>query len=500
MPPKQGKGRTVFCGIGDYIRLKNPIFWDAIEALCMSKLVIPGKFSPGVAFIYPEESFLQKLIVKSMSPDDEGGERNVSQAMDWFKSLIIPDNIQSGDDAKAKVIGNRLLVTLPIDRDQTKKDKIVFSNGCVIEKDKEFHAIPKHNNISVWIATKGSPATEGEPYTAPRGVKGGSVIVLTVGEKMARTKRRRIATDLELDFQKNPTILCEPYLVAVSDLLNYLYTSHLELFKQIYPLLDPCPLVTFYLLVQPYRNIEHENGWIISHDVIDDWKYRYTPSTKIQEIKASYRTLFESTIADRFTEPGAIASTYNYYTERKNRVLTDLQRSSTIKDIRNEVEDAIKNVTHDYLKLSMADKTDMYLWICEFRYILRAIVLDVLELKADPVYKSVTDIFDHVKCVQPGDDFVGERIYTVSSMSSIVDEEQQQSLKRFIKSFDFPIIPFVEDIEKTSASLFAPDYDVDESVVPSRYEYTIVFNRITVPKGPEPPAAYNKTGIVPFSV
>jgi len=484
MPPKVGK-RKVFCGIGDYVNLKDPTFWDTVGQVCMTKYFIPSKREVGIAFIYPSDAVRKDIIEKSLD------QSTVEESINLIQSYLMPENLPTVEELVSKVnVGNKLKVAFTVDKKQSKGNVVVFEEGFSIEKDPEFVPIPRHGNISVWTIKSGVPPLTGKQYNAPvkkrvfsaGGVEGGAEIDETALQRTKRLntigKRLQLAMQVESKYLNNKDSSFDPYLDKVVSLLLYMKKHHYAEYIAIHPLLDSDPIVTFYLLLQPYRNILLKDGWFIPTEILfDDDATAWNGISAYRDAKADYITILREKLDVKvpITSGGAQVETQVLFYSSTNDIMVEVDKirvgfsnvfPNTPSLLCSEAEKIFKEnlFTMDakhrpYLPpttLKLLDNAETLLWVCEFRHIVRAIVAGI------GTEFSFNDLISHVRDVQPSDNYHTERFYTQYDycLSSIVMEQRIRATREFMYSTDFLFVT-----SSTDSSAFVSQVTPDDDMV-----------------------------------
>jgi hypothetical protein len=141
------KGVQKHCSVLNYIRHADEELYDLIQDLCIGRMFVPKRGSPGITFLRPDKSLLKQI--QSMAAGD-----NPEEAVEAIQSLVLLDNLSSireFDDKKSD-IPTYLRQKLPVMSADGKK--VTLKNGAEIHPDPEFEARGDRANISVYLISK----------------------------------------------------------------------------------------------------------------------------------------------------------------------------------------------------------------------------------------------------------------------------------------------------------------------------------------------------------
>lgn len=161
------------CSILNYIRHADKELHDLIQDLCIGRIFVPKRGSPGLTFLRPDKELLEKL------KKDASGD-NPEEAVAALQSMVLLDNYDSIEDFESNKndISTYLRKKLPVA--SVARGKVVLANGAEISPDKQFEARGDRSNISVYLLSRALVPTNTEPSAARTGapvskkVKGGA--------------------------------------------------------------------------------------------------------------------------------------------------------------------------------------------------------------------------------------------------------------------------------------------------------------------------------------
>jgi hypothetical protein len=239
------------CRIFQWVQTQDAAFADAIHDLCLEGALSPGGRATGVTFLYPKDkAYREEIIDKTYGDGDLPDE-----AVKMIESLIIPDALPTGADFNRRPVGSRLGVKYAVEEAAGKR--VQLAGGVELAPAEDFRPLARRaDNIAIWLVTKGRLPLTGEAYRPPtparRAAKGGAT-----GGDPALNDRQQLAAATEGAFDRcmrqDGCRTHDPYLAKVVSLLNYLKAQKPEVLLTVMPILDYDPLVTFYLLLEPYK-------------------------------------------------------------------------------------------------------------------------------------------------------------------------------------------------------------------------------------------------------
>lgn len=249
-----------YCRIFQYVEAQDPDLAAAVRDLCMEGAL--AAHGAGVTFLYPKEKSFREEIVEKTYSDADAASKLVS-------SLIIPDALLTGEDWQRKPVGNYAGVLYEVK--SASGANVVLkgedSEEVKLKRDDAFKTrSDKEGRLAVWTIVSGRPPLSGGEYHRPgrqRAPKKGAERKTATGGA-GNSARAALAGSVEAAY--NAAMLhdraksSDPYLSRVVGLLNHLRANQPELLKTLLPLLDWCPAVDFYLLVEPYKSGEKSDS------------------------------------------------------------------------------------------------------------------------------------------------------------------------------------------------------------------------------------------------
>ncbi|CAB5212864.1 unnamed protein product [Rhizophagus irregularis] len=250
-----------------------------------------------LTFLFPKDKkFHEELKEKVFN--DFGSE--AEEAVKMIKSLIIPDLLRTSANFLQREVGN--ILNVPFVVEKIEDSKVILEGGVELSPAKDFRPLPADANLAVWYVNKGRPPTEGEGYKKPRRVRqrtskkmGGSNYNPTKSMhriNITTSVEREYATTIDYanSFSQN-----NPYLNTVVGLLTFLKNNHTPEYEKILPVIDYDPLVTYYLLMEPYKT---RGEFLIEDNVLfgdGKWNGSRNANSTLSDFKAFFQAFDQST-------------------------------------------------------------------------------------------------------------------------------------------------------------------------------------------------------------
>jgi hypothetical protein len=248
MSKKKSSAPAKYCRIFQWIEAHDSDLAEAISQLCLEGALSAGR-TAGVTFLYPKDKAYRQEIADKAWTDE------ADEAVKLIESLIIPDALLSAADFNRRPIGSRLGVKYAVESADSKK--VVIAGDVELVQADDFQTLERRaGELAVWVVTKGRLPLTGESYSAPRSERRGKTAPATTGGS-GSSARLMLAARVESEYNdcmaRDGCRAFNPYLAKVVGLLNYLQARHPELLALVQPLLDYEPLITFYILLEPYK-------------------------------------------------------------------------------------------------------------------------------------------------------------------------------------------------------------------------------------------------------
>lgn len=267
-----------------YLEEEHNTLCTIIKDLGLTRALIPRK-NGGITFLIPHKELLKKIY--KLTYEDE-----TDEAIEIVNSLIVLDCLETVADwdRKRDDIPNKLKQKVPIDRVNTNGVKL--KTGAVI-KPSDFVPTKDRNNISVWHLSSGEIGCQNEmsnlKYVSTKKTQSSKY----VSNGSIENKRIKLAESMESAF--DTTRNTEKYLIYMATLLQLVKDEDRSLYNKIRPMIDASPVVSFYILVEPYKG---DNGmeYLIPGFIIQKCK------NKLPNALASWKSHFKLNISDEMKE------------------------------------------------------------------------------------------------------------------------------------------------------------------------------------------------------
>lgn len=461
-----------YCRIYQWIEAHDKALAEAIRDLCMEGALSP-KRKTGITFIYPTTSQRKQIIKDTYSSDP-------IKAIQQLDAHILRTALVPGCDFQ-KIISCRLGIIIKI-KNHTDTE-IILENGAKIVIAEDFIPLQK-DNIAVWLLESGEMPTEGEEIDQ-KIVHGRGEITDPQPVRHKSSARAILATTVEQSYNDcMRTDHCrsfDPYLSHVVSLLNFLKLHHKTVLNSILPLIDRDPIVTFYLLLEPYKTTNDHllgdvllfgakgwNGAQIYEGAVEEFYQYFNDLGDATEESATDRA-GHKTIPLIFSNVGMVRRNIDitriallgHEGDRVNKIATP-QAVRTFYEIlssTNTIADAHCVFPDDTLRQVPKLKK---LWQDELRFVLHAALQ---ELRHRPYSKETYEtILKMLRFDRRGDDYARESSLTdaLRLHNNIAPQAEFELMLRFINSSDYLYIPVTRehitshwgDVPVTDASQF----------------------------------------------
>ena len=269
MPTVRGKKKLQkYCRIFQWVEDKNEDLATAIRDLCMEG-ALSARRGNGTTFILPTEAVIKKICEATYGPNPE-------EAVALIEGHIIPDIVRTAADFNSGQ-GSRLGIKLEVK--STSGEKVTLAGGAVLVIASDFRPLIK-DKIAVWVAESGDVPLTGSPFVkkspAPATKRGRSVVRggRPEGDPHASgSKRMDLTIKLETAFkaciqQKLCKSTHNTYLTLMIQLMAHLKDTDESLYSSIGPMLSKSPIVSWYLIVEPYKK-PNTGSYMIPDSVFD---------------------------------------------------------------------------------------------------------------------------------------------------------------------------------------------------------------------------------------
>ena len=141
------------CSILNYIRRADEDLYELVQDLCIGRMLVPRKGTPGLTFLRPDKSLMAKIKTMATGDDPE-------EAVAVLQSLVLLDNLPTLGDFEDKKddIPTFLRKKLPVASVDDKK--VLLNNGAAITLDTDFEHRKDRPNMTVYVISKALVPTD----------------------------------------------------------------------------------------------------------------------------------------------------------------------------------------------------------------------------------------------------------------------------------------------------------------------------------------------------
>ncbi len=150
------KGVSKQCSILNYLRRVDEDLHELLQDLCIGKMLVPRRGSPGITFLRPDKALLKEIQHMAAGDDPEN-------AIAALQSLVLLDNLPTIKDFQDKKSDIPTYLRKKLQVGSVDGKKVVLSNGAEIVPDNDFKARNDRDNISVYIISKALIPLDGAP-------------------------------------------------------------------------------------------------------------------------------------------------------------------------------------------------------------------------------------------------------------------------------------------------------------------------------------------------
>lgn len=452
-----------YCRIFNWIQDYDEEFAEVMTNLCIDRIADVSKRYPSITFLMPKGKFRTEIIDLAYSTTPE-------KAVDIIISLVLPygfSSIESFNNAKQNQIGNKLRYVFP--KINKPNDKNVNFGDKLVIKSSQNKLVPRDNvKIYTWDIDSGEPPNnynkyvEKQEYVLPDGSRqttGGSNCKLDPITELGTKSRAIFAQSIEQlvrdEIQKIHNK--NPYLPVVVLLLQKLLEkSNYQIFLKIRPILDVDPIITFYILVEPYKLVgEH----LVSDDIFNQRLFNSIIKMKniFEDPANEYRKILNRPVdatAAVFTNPKHVVDVVN---DIRNKLLNETEARLLPEEIihiynyleeKNEIKAVsgtpnIINVFPESLVAHYQNNHNKRLWQDEYRFIIGECLRT---MKTEPDSEAREVVFNNVcntlKTTLRGDSYSDELCIMNNSdyVLTTCVRDRIRMMQYFINSLDFLFI------------------------------------------------------------
>ena len=446
---------TQFCNISHWIEKNDPELADAIKHLCMGNVFQLSN----LALIYPTDKAIVKKIVDKVYSKNGS---DFTEAIDIIESMFIPHRATTALDFKTGV-SNRRGRKIEIDVGGTTSTEVKLKNGGTMTLATNFKQAPQRKasgnwnprdrNYAVWML-KGAIPDDGPEFTPSVVKKGGAQVA-----HQNASQRKLLAERLEKEFHtgmlaKNHK---NPYTLKMVSLLNYLELRQPDVLTKIHPILDRNSIVSFYLLVEPYKT---HAPYLIEDDILfgsEGWQETPLYTEPNSEFLAFFDTSPDpsATYANNPTSIQGIKTKLGQLLIGKASIVTPKHLLDTYKMfIKENKLGSIANVLP--ASTIRAISAEQKLWQDEFRFTFH---INFYEIAKSYEGSWFLNMINDIRTLWPGNDYAKEMQFTNANehIADLNNQERFRILMKFINSSDFLYTPIPSSLVP-SANNSTSDY------------------------------------------
>lgn len=441
-----------YCRIFNWIKDTDEDFAEVMNDLCLDRITDTNKQIPSITFLMPNSALRKKIIEKAYSDKPE-------DAANMITSLVLPYGFAKAESFKIdqKKIGNKLRYVFP--KASIKSDVVNFEDKLTIKLVNQFTPLRERANIYVWEIVSGEPPNDlnkyvkEKEYVIPKGSrqktsKEGSYEGGDDEEQKSSMYNPRAAFAQEIerlyleDFPNKNTYV--PVVVLL--LQKLIEDKYYDTFLKIRPILDVDPIITFYLLVEPYKS----TNYIIDSDIFgpdlfnDIIKNRKTIEDPVQ----TYRTILDIPVNNNCAIYTRTKELIEIVNNLRNKLLNDVDARYLPEEILNLYKklidenkiDTIENVLPESLIDHYKANPYKRLWQDEYRFIIGEYLRTMkLEPERQERLKLFNDLRNNLHEHLPGNDYLNELNIMNKSNYPLTTciRERIKMMQYFVNSPDF---------------------------------------------------------------
>lgn len=436
------KKMVKYCNIMTFLDDHDSDLGSAINKLCLTRSLQPRQ--SGITFLYPaEKSYHKDILEKAYSESPE-------HAVEMIKSLIIPVALLTAQDFKKNSIGSLNGVGYTVKSAGSDGVVLEGSNGDVTLKlNSSFKYLNKKSagddSIAVWDVVSGRLPLTGAEYKRASTKKTGKGDKVYEGGAISASQRAILAAKVENKFRmcciRQGDKTYDPYLAKTVGLLDYLNKNHKDLLTKLIPIVDYSPIVTFYLLVEPYKL---KPPYLIPDEVLFG-EHGWNCVVPFGDLSLLWQTIlngfFGAGTAKVFSDRASVAQQIDL---ARQSLIDDQKGIGTVSNVIGKYSSFMSSNSISGLSPILPDGTTALLsaskklWQDEFRYILYSSFQAVKTGMRGDKEGAFDKVLEFVQIYCPGNDYDKERRITnpnsfnVPSPNGIYNE-----LMCFINSTDF---------------------------------------------------------------
>lgn len=453
-----------YCRIFNWIQDNDEEFAEVMTNLCIDRIADTNKKHTSITFLMPKGKLRTEIVDLAYSNTPE-------KAVDIIISLVLPygfATLESFNNAPVNQIGNKLRYVFP--KIVKPNDKTVNFGDKLVIKAPHPKLVPRDNaRIYVWDIESGQPPNnfnkyvDKQEYVIPEGsrpVRGGADCKLDPISQLngkpraifAQAVEQMVRDEIQKIHSKNP------YLPVVVLLLQRLIEKqHYQIFLKVRPILDVDPIITFYILLEPYKL---SGEYLVSDDIFN--QRLFDAIVKVRNIfedpADEYRKILNRPIDENVAVFNNTKGVIEVVNGLRNKLLNDTEARLLPEEIlriynyleeKNEIKSAsseaatITNVFPESLVAHYQNNHNKRLWQDEYRFIIGE-CLRTMKTEPDSEARAVVfnNLCNTLKINIRGDDYSNELcIMNYSDYPlTVCVRDKVRMMQYFINSPDFLFI------------------------------------------------------------
>lgn len=452
-----------YCRIFNWIQDYDEEFAEVMTNLCVDHIADTNKKHPSITFLMPKGKLRTEIIDLAYSNTPE-------RAVDMIISLVLPygfSTIESFNNAPASQIGNKLRYVFP--KVVKPNDKIVNFGDKLVIKSAHPKLVPRDNaKIYVWDIESGQPPNnfnkyvDKQEYVIPEGsrpMKGGAECSLDPLAQLnskpraifAQTVEQWVRDEIQKIHSKNPYL---PIVVLL--LQRLLEKQNYQVFLKVRPILDIDPIITFYILLEPYKLV---GEYLVSDDIFNQRLFDAILKARniFDDPADEYRKILNRPIEDNVAAFNNTRGVIEAVNGLRNKLLNDTEARMLPEEIlriynhleeKNEIKSSseagtISNILPESLVAHYQNNHNKRLWQDEYRFIIGE-CLRTMKTEPDSEARAVVfnNLCNTLKINLRGDDYSNELCIMNNSdypLTACV-RDRVRMMQYFINSPDFLFI------------------------------------------------------------
>lgn len=453
-----------YCRIFNWIQDYDEEFAEVLTNLCVERVIDTSKKHPSITFLMPKGKLRTEIIDLAYSEKPE-------KAVDMIISCVLPygfPTIESFNNAQPNQIGNKLRYLFP--KITNPNNKTVNFGDKLVIKTSHPRLIPRDNaKIYVWDIESGQPPNnfnkfvDKQEYVIPEGsrqVRGGQDCkvdpITQLNSKpraiFAQTVEQLVRDEIQKIHSKNP------YLSIVVLLLQRLIErTNFQIFLKVRPILDIDPIITFYILVEPYKLV---GEYLVSDDIFNQRLFDNILKVRnaFENPADEYRKILNRPIEENYASFNNTKAVIESVNNLRNKLLNDTEARLLPEEIlriynhleeKNEIKGSgsesvnIGNIFPESLVAHYQNNHNKRLWQDEYRFIIGE-CLRTMKTEPDSEARAVVfnNLCNTLKLQLRGDNYSDELCIMNNSdypLTACV-RDRVRMMQYFVNSPDFLFI------------------------------------------------------------